>query len=94
MKIITKQFLKKHKACQDGIDYLFSLKDKSLFKPVNFINHCIKLDDKEKHQWANWLIVRCMNKKQKVQYAVFAAEQVLPLYENKYPDDNLSLIHI
>ena len=28
-----------------------------------------------------------MNKTQKVQYAIFAAEQVIDIYEKKYPDD-------
>ena len=28
-----------------------------------------------------------MNKNQKVQYAIFAAEKVIYLFENKYPDD-------
>ena len=33
--------------------------------------------------WANWLIARIMNKKQKVSYAVFAAEQVIDIYEKR-----------
>ena len=42
----------------------------------------------EKHfDWANWLIVRIMERKQYLSYAIFAAEQVLDIFENKYPDD-------
>jgi hypothetical protein len=37
--------------------------------------------------WANWFIVRLMNHKQKIMYAIYAAEQVIDLYEKKYPDD-------
>ena len=46
---------------------------------------------KEKHlDWANWTIVRVMDYKQYVSYAVFAAEQVIQIYEKKYPDDKRS----
>jgi hypothetical protein len=38
--------------------------------------------------WANWLVVRLMTHKQKIQYAIYAAEQVIEIYEKKYPDDN------
>ncbi|MFN2236780.1 MAG: putative immunity protein, partial [Anaerolineales bacterium] len=48
----------------------------------------IQTQKKEKLEWANWLLVRCLNKKQAVQYAVFAAELSLPLFEAKYPDDD------
>ena len=34
-----------------------------------------------KFDWTNWLIVRLMNRKQKIQYAIFAAEQVIGIYE-------------
>lgn len=37
--------------------------------------------------WANWLIVRCMTYKQSVRYAIFAAEQVVELYERQDPGD-------
>ena len=43
---------------------------------------------KEKRlQWANWLLPRIMNKIQCVKYAVFAAEQVIDIFEKKCPDD-------
>ena len=35
--------------------------------------------------WANWLIVRLMTRKQYLQYAVFAAEQAIHIYEKKNP---------
>ena len=38
----------------------------------------------EKYDWANWLIVRIMGYKQYVSYAVYAAEQVINIYETKY----------
>jgi len=37
--------------------------------------------------WANWLLVRLMARDQCVAYAVFAARQVLDIYEHAYPED-------
>jgi len=37
--------------------------------------------------WANWLLVRLMARDQCVAYAVFAARQVLYIYEHAYPED-------
>ena len=43
---------------------------------------------KQRHfDWANWLATRLMDKQRCVRYAVFAARQVLPLFESQYPDD-------
>lgn len=37
---------------------------------------------------ANWLIVRLMDKTQKIKYAIYAAEQVLGIFEKEYPNDD------
>ena len=37
--------------------------------------------------WANWLIVRLLKRADKIRYAIYAAEQVIDIYERKYPDD-------
>jgi len=39
-------------------------------------------------EWLNWGLVRLMTKKQAVEYAIYAAEQVLSIYEDKYPKDD------
>ncbi|MFH1640494.1 MAG: putative immunity protein, partial [Candidatus Omnitrophota bacterium] len=41
----------------------------------------------KKYDWANWTIVRVMDYKQYVSYAVYAAKQVIDIYEKEYPDD-------
>jgi hypothetical protein len=41
----------------------------------------------ESLEWANWLIVRLLDRHDKVRYAIFAAEQVLHFFEGKHPDD-------
>ena len=47
-----------------------------------------KLMIEDKFRWANWLIVRLMTHEQKIQYAIFAARQVIEIYEKKNPVDN------
>ena len=49
-------------------------------------SHLWKGEIYTKKEW-EWFITRVMTKKQAVQYAVFAAEQVIDIYERKYPDD-------
>ena len=80
--MITKKFLLKICACREAIEY-FDEKKLSL-SASDWIRHLIK---KDKLEWANWFIVRCMKYKQYVSYAVYAAEQVIHIYEKKYPDD-------
>ena len=80
---ITKEFLKEKGACTEGKQWvtkhkLIGLEDTSFLR---------ELMEAKQYRWANWLIVRVMDYKQYVSYAVFAAEQVLDIYEKKYPTD-------
>ena len=80
---ITLKFLENKNACQEGIDWaiknnLIGLDGASVVK---------KLIKQDKLDWANWLIVRVMKRKQQIQYAIYAAEQVLDIFEKEYPDD-------
>ncbi len=78
---ITKGWLKKINACREGVDEF----DKyDLSTPIKCVEKCIKIN---RLDWANWLIVRCMEYKQYVSYAIFAAEQVIDIYEKRYPND-------
>ena len=84
MKKITKTFLQKLCACNSAMriaeqENWFGLPADEL------INKAIAYG---RFDWANWLIVRLMNRKQKVQYAIFAAELVIDIYEKKYPDND------
>ena len=78
---LTKQFLIKHEVCPEGIVWFEKQRERDLIK-------ILRLLIKDNHwDWANWLIVCKMRYKEYVSYAVFAAEQVLPIYEKKYPDN-------
>jgi hypothetical protein len=44
--------------------------------------------------WANWLTCRALSGKQRIQYAIFPAEQVLDVFEKKYPADKRPRLEI
>ena len=80
--ILTKQFLKEKEACREGYEFacenLLGLEHEAVINKLIETGHV---------NWANWFITRMMDYKQRVQYAVFAAEQVLDIFEKKYPED-------
>jgi len=80
---ITQQQLKDWSACTDGYKWACGiLKDKPM-EAKKFI----KITADHRMDWANWVIVRVMDYDQYVSYAVYAAEQVIDIYEKKYPND-------
>jgi hypothetical protein len=83
MKNVTEKFLTDRNACSEGMAWVRDHKLIGL-ESKQFLAGLIA---SEKLDWANWLIVRVMTKKQYVAYAIFAAEQVIEIYEKKYPDD-------
>jgi hypothetical protein len=80
IKTITLEWLRSQDACEESIKAWHKETDHNTFATLN------RLIDKNP-KWGNWLICRLMNKKQSVQYAIFAAEQVIDIYEGKYPND-------
>jgi len=79
--IITLEKLEELNACKEGVEYFKSSRHQEL-KAL-----CYDLVEDNHATWANWLLTRLMTKKQRAQYAVFAAQQVLHIFEEKYPDD-------
>ena len=80
---ITKRWLQKKEACYDGIDWF--VENYKSIDGIKLVKDLIKF---KKLGWANWLIVRIMKYKQYVAYAIYGVEQVIDIYEKKYPDDN------
>ena len=79
---ITVAKLKKLNACREAVDEF--KQQKKDWKLIPLLEKMIK---SEKLDWANWLIVRCMKRKQYLAYAIYAARQVLNIFEKKYPKD-------
>ena len=81
---ITEKFLRiDNHACDEGYKWWLSNEE-----PTDVIATAKKLNSDGHNNWSNWLIVRFMSHEQKVQYAIFAAEQVIDIYEKKYPNDD------
>jgi len=80
IKTITLKWLQSKDACKESIEAWHKETDHGTLATLNRL--VVK-----NPKWGNWLICRLMNKKQAVQYAIFAAEQVIDIYERKYPND-------
>ena len=85
-KIIDIEFLKDRAACIEGIAY-FEEEIKEPIAARELINRLLATKKREKMEWVNWLLCKLFSRPQYIQYAVFAAEQVLPIFEAKYPSD-------
>jgi hypothetical protein len=81
---ITKKWLKEKSACTDVYEWSLKVLNN---KPMPYDKFLNKLISEDRFDWANWVIVRLMDYDQYVSYAVFAAEQVIDIYEKKYPED-------
>jgi hypothetical protein len=78
---ITDKWLEKKNPCQEALNWWDKKERNSTIIIENLIS--------EKHyEWANWFIVRLMKRDQKIKYAIYASEQVIGIYEKKYPTDN------
>ena len=77
MKTITEKLLRiDHHACEEGYQWWLDHN-----KPTDVISTTKSLAQDNHFDWANWLIVRFMNHDQKIKYAIYAAEQVVSIYE-------------
>ena len=79
----TLQYLKKHHACDNATAWFLSQHEKDLFILFKRL-----AGEGKPLEWGNWLLSKKLCKLNKIRYAVFAAEQVLPLFTQKYPDDD------
>ena len=79
---ITMEWLKEKDACVAGVQWFKAQKKTDA---IDVLNALIKDNQLE---WANWTIVQVMSRPQYLAYAIFAAEQVIDLFEKKYPEDS------
>jgi hypothetical protein len=78
---ITLEWLEKERACSSGVEWFKAQKKSEHDEVIN------SLVEENLFDWANWTIVRLMTHSQKIEYAIFAAEQVIDIFEKQYPDD-------
>ena len=79
---ITKEWLNEKGACAEGVKWFAEQPETDAVKIIEGF-----IEKKEHLNWANWAIVRIMERKQYLAYAIFSAESVIDIYEKKYPDD-------
>ena len=80
--VITEQCLHNLNACQPGIDLWLTKKEAD---PIRCIDQLVKIT---KYTYATWLIAYLLSPKNAAKFAIYSAEQVLPIFEEEYPDDN------
>jgi hypothetical protein len=73
---ITNDWLSRNHPCSEAIKWW----DKKERDPLKILNLLIS---NKKYKWANWYIVRIMTEHDYISYAVFAAEQVIGIYEKE-----------
>ena len=69
-------------ACQSGIDWY-----KANGEPGTVEATALLALEHDHYDWVLWLLTHLFTIKQNRQCAIFAAEQVLSIFEKKYPDD-------
>lgn len=77
---ITKQWLINKNACKSSLDHVCAHKYIGL-TGVKFVEKLIK---NNRASDANWLIVRIMDKPQKIKYTIFAAKQAINIYDKNH----------
>ena len=81
---ITQQWFIEHDACEKGMEWVNKYYENR--KEIEAAEIVTTLRDFNT-SWANWVITKVFDKTQCVKYAIFAAEQVLHIFEDKYPED-------
>jgi hypothetical protein len=79
---ITKRWLKKWDACDDEYEWYIAQKTEDAEKLYR-----VSLKEK-KYSAINWVIARKLKKIDRVRYALYAAKQVIDVFEKKYPKDD------
>lgn len=79
---ITKEWLKEKSACMGGFKW-FTEQDES-----DSVKVLEKLKLEQEWSWFNWLASRLMTHPQRVEWSIFCAEQVIDIFEKKFPKDD------
>lgn len=79
---ITKEWLSEKRACPDGVEWFEGQKESAALTVLQ------KLRSKNKWNWFKWLTARLMTHHQRVEWAIFVAEQVIDIFEKKNPKND------
>jgi hypothetical protein len=84
--LLSLEIIEKHSACKDGIEWYKKNKEPDTVELC--VNKLLK-DEKcsTRLDWSNWLLSKMLESDDKIRYAIFAAEQVLDIFEKWVPGD-------
>ena len=82
---ITEKKLIEVGCCQSGVDKYFSDIGRKSWDAEKLVDKCLGNDDFGDGAYA---ISKLMTKMQRVKWAIYCAEQVIGIYEEKYPDND------
>ena len=82
MTTISIAWLKKKNACFEAVEKFDRQTETNAITLIKTM-----MEREYRLDWANWLIVRIMTRPQYLQYAIYSAEQVIGIFEKKYPND-------
>ena len=78
---LTLEILQEKGACEESVNRFRT-------EHCDTVEQAIKMMMKEKlYDWCNWLLSRMLSNDDKIRYAIFAAEQVIDIFEKIYPED-------
>ena len=77
---ITKRWLQEKYACEEAVESFCKQEETDAIKLIKLMIR------KKKYRWAGWLITRVLEEPDRLRYAIHAAESVLHIYEDAYPD--------
>ena len=81
---VTISDLEKKGACADGKAWFID----NFKNGVEESKLILTLTRVEKYDWARWYLCKVLTKEQSVKIAIYAAEQVIGIFEKKYPKDD------
>ena len=85
MKLNLKMLTAKS-ACTSGVEWYKINKQPQTVEAA--ITLLLKSSESERYNWSDWALSQFLSPKNKLRYAIFAAQQVLDIFEKKYPTDN------
>jgi len=78
---LTKKTVRDLRPCKDGLAWYLKNGSDDLLDTLLRVNEY-------RPDYARWLFSRLANREQQTEIAIFCAEKVLPIFEDRYPDDD------
>jgi hypothetical protein len=76
---IDEAWLTEQKACPDGVEWFLAQAKTDSIEVLESLISENKLD------WASWLMVRLLDSKQNLEYAVYSAQKIVDLFGGTFP---------